>query len=346
MPRDNQAIARNIAMQLVRESLPAGYFFLPTKMRLMFRDWNTIDDIEKQRRVNFLKNTPTSQTKRQDFVSERKDQQDTLITRTDGESISVITRSINMYPAIFVPSEQTMAEVLKTDDLQENLEAYAALPEDEFKLNALFAKFSFESLASKYPEGSEAYSTVEDALIKQSTAPAADDEREDYRNDVIWQDIELDRCYDLARALCEPLSALEEKIQKFETTDTRARDAIRTMQQQLTSAVKDYVNGTLDNGSFYNQCNVVIDAARKPLAKHRGCAGIFSGLTRALSNFAAFFGFRTDSAKKLDALKEELAALTGHPSPEAQRTEEFFERLGNFDMQEDLSPRGPGRSNT
>ncbi|QDQ39099.1 hypothetical protein E3226_001090 [Legionella geestiana] len=353
MSRNSQDMQRYIAMRSVREFLTAGHFFLPTKMRLMFSDWNEIDYEEKQSRRSFLEATLVSQTISQDLPGKsqegsRSNIQETLITReSDNQFIKVITRAKSMYSGIFQENSTcTMASALKTDALQENLETLAALPENERKVAALFNKISYELLASKYPEGSDDYKRVEDELIKQKTSPDEDELRETYRNDTIWSEIDLDRCYDFVTTFYEAFSRLEEKIQKFETSDPDAAEAIRNMQDSLTQKIDAYVQGNLNNEEFYSQSMAILDDEhiRQPLEKHRGCGGFFGVLTRALSNFAAFFGFRTDSAKKLDALKEELAELTGHPSPEAQRTEEFFERLGNFDIEEDLTSRGPGRT--
>lgn len=133
------------------------------------------------------------------------------------------------------------------------------------------------------------------------------EEREAFYNK-IWQGVDVERYHDVARGFYASLSRLDEKIK---TSKPVAKEGLEALRKQLSENIEHYVDGTIDKQKFYEQSHKAIETARPILETHRGCAGIFSGLTRALSNIASIFGFRTDSVKKLDALKDELEKVKG-----------------------------------
>ncbi|KTC99657.1 hypothetical protein Lgee_1149 [Legionella geestiana] len=386
--RANEELSpKQITIGVVKQYLAEGYFFLPTKMSLIFRDWDGFNSETRNKLLDSFKNTLVSdaEIKGPDNIVSSSSSSSSSDPASIGIKLREFDETLYFHPGLKVhysgilenkgehddtpgeDSQKTLAQALEIDALKDTLFILSPLPlpsevlsfedndqeddgsrefylsqtknmEQGAKVNALFVKFSLELLTKKYPKSSDEYKLIENELLLQSNTPEAAEERKTFRNETIWSGIDLDRCYDFVTTFYEAFSRLEEKKQKFQASDPDAAEAIRNMQDSLTQKIDAYVQGNLNNEDFYSQCMAILDdeRIRQPLEKHRGCAGIFSGLTRVLSNFAALFGFRTDSAKKLDALKEELAALTGHPSPEAQRTEEFFDRLGNFDMD------GPG----
>lgn len=296
MGKNAQDMSRKKDLVRKLEPLTDGHFSLSTEMRAIFSDWDGADADERNRRYLFLRSTRFNQTE-----TSQSENQLTEVRRTIGkESISVTPRALEIFKK---NPDKSMAEAVETEPLKKALDATVELPEEARNIDALFLKLCSEHLNSTCSKGSYKYSQMESTHLQLKTP----EEREAFYNK-IWQGVDVERYHDVARGFYVSLSRLDEKIK---TSKPVARGALETLRNQLSENIEHYVNGTINKQTFYEQSHQAIRAARPTLETHRGCSEIFSGLTRALSNFAALFGFRTDSVKKLDALKDELEKVKG-----------------------------------